>query len=118
MVTPGSKIAAGTCKTRLKIFTIGTLRTNNTKFAISNEAIRPHTTSGLSVNSKGPGVIFNVINKARRTAVVPEPGTPSVSIGTNAPPAAELFPASGAAIPFGSPVPNLSFSFASDFSDI
>ena len=45
------------------------------------------------------------------TAVVPLPGTPSVSIGTSAPPAAALLPASGAATPRGSPLPKVSSWF-------
>ena len=53
--------------------------------------------------------MFNVINKASKTAVVPEPGTPKVNIGTSAPPAAALFPASGAATPLISPVPKVFF---------
>lgn len=86
--------------------------------AINSEAIKPQTTSGLSVNSKGPGVMFKVINNASSTAVVPDPGTPKVSIGTRAPPAAELLPASGAAIPLGSPLPNWLLSETEDFSNI
>ncbi len=46
------------------------------------------------------------------TAVVPEPGTPSVNMGTNEPQAAALFALSGAASPRKSPLPNLLLSFA------
>ena len=106
MHTPGNRIQGGTLKTFTKKRTIGTFRISNTILAINNAAINPQTTSGRSVNSKGPGVIFNVINKASKTAVVPEPGTPNVNIGTSAPPAAALLPASGAATPRGSPLPN------------
>ena len=42
------------------------------------------------------------------TAVVPEPGTPSVSRGTIAPPLAALFAVSGAATPSMTPVPKRS----------
>ena len=42
-------------------------------------------------------------------AVDPDPGMPSASVGTIAPPAAELFAASGPTIPSGVPVPNSSF---------
>ena len=118
IVTPGSKIEAGTSNNRLNILTIGTFNISKTIFAIKRDAIRPHTTSGLSVNSSGPGVIFKVIRRANKTAVVPEPGTPNVSMGTNAPPAAALFPASGAAIPRGSPFPNWDLSELDDFSNI
>src|SRR5210317_142313 len=100
MVTTGNRTHAGTLRIFTKILTMGTFINSKTKLAISNDAIRPQTTSGRSVNNVGPGVIFNVINSANKTAVVPEPGTPNVSIGTKAPPAAALFPASGAAIPF------------------
>ena len=118
IVTPGNKMPAGTCNTRLNSLTMGTFRISNTTLAINREAISPQTTSGRSLNNSGPGVIFSVISKARRTAVVPEPGTPNVNIGTSAPPAAALLPASGAATPFGSPVPKLVFSLAIDFSAI
>ena len=118
IVTPGSSTAAGTCRMRLNTRTSGTFRTSNTTLAISSEAMRPHTTSGRSVKSSGPGVMFNVISSASSTAVVPDPGTPSVSIGTSAPPAAALLPASGAAIPFGSPVPKVDLSRATDFSSM
>ena len=53
--------------------------------------------------------MFNVNRTANNTAVVPDPGTPNASIGTSAPPAAALLPASGAATPLGSPVPNVFF---------
>jgi hypothetical protein len=43
------------------------------------------------------------------TAVVPEPGTPSVSIGTKLPSAEALLAASGAATPRMSPLPNGAF---------
>ena len=99
----------------MKNFTRGTFRIKSITFAISNVAIKPHTTSGLSLNNNGPGVIFKVINKASNTAVVPEPGIPKVSIGINAPPAAALLPASGAAIPLGSPLPNSELSLTTAF---
>ncbi len=117
-MTPGSRIAGGTIRMRTKIFTIGTFIARRTKLAIRSVAIRPQTTSARSVKSVGPGVMLSVISSASRTAVVPEPGTPSVSIGTSAPPAAALFPASGAATPRGTPVPKPPFSPAIDFSDI
>ena len=91
---------------------------SSTKLAINNVAIKPQTTSGLSVKRRGPGVILRVIRRASKTAVVPEPGTPNVNIGTKAPPAAALFPASGATIPRGSPFPKRLLSLASAFSDI
>ena len=115
-MTPGSNIHGGTINTFTNTFTIGTFISNNTTFAISNDAIKPHTISGRSVKSVGPGVIFKVISRASRTAVVPDPGTPSVSIGTRAPPAAALLPASGAATPLDTPVPKPPFSPAMDFS--
>ena len=104
---PGSRIHGGTESTRTKSFTIGTFITSRTKFAMSSAAISPHTTSGRSLNRSGPGVMLSVSSNARSTAVVPEPGTPRVSIGTSAPPAAALLPASGAATPRGLPVPKV-----------
>ena len=51
--------------------------------------------------------MLNIKSAPRRIAVVPEPGMPSVSIGTIAPPAAALLAASGAASPRISPVPKV-----------
>ena len=45
------------------------------------------------------------------TAVVPEPGMPSVSKGTNEPVQAALFAVSGAASPLMDPLPNFNLSF-------
>ena len=87
-------------------------------FPINKAAIRPHTTSGFCLNSRGPGVTSKVINIAKRTAVVPDPGTPRASIGTNAPPAAALFPASGAATPLSSPLPKVSSLLEIFFSNV
>ncbi len=56
----------------------------------------------------GPGLKPHSTSAASRMAVVPEPGMPSVSIGTSAPPVSELFAPSGAATPSGTPVPNAS----------
>ena len=117
-MTPGSSTHGGTDNILTKILTIGTFINSRTKFAIRSEAMSPHTTSGLSENSVGPGVILSVTSRASSTAVVPDPGTPSVSIGTSAPPAAALFPASGAATPLGTPVPNFLLSLETDFSAI
>ena len=116
IIIPGRRIQGGTDRSLTKSFTIGTFMISSTKFDISRAAISPHTTSGRSSKSSGPGVMFRVSSSARSTAVVPEPGTPSVSIGTRAPPAAALFPASGAATPLGFPLPKLSLSRATDFS--
>ena len=116
IITPGRSSAGGTVRTFTKIFTSGTFMNSSTKFAISSDAIRPQTTSGRLAKSVGPGVMFSVIRTARRTAVVPDPGTPRVSMGTSAPPAAALFPASGAATPFATPVPKPALDPPMDFS--
>ena len=55
---------------------------------------------------------------ANSTAVVPLPGTPKVNIGTKAPDAAPLLPASGAAIPLGSPSPKCPLSPTIFFSKV
>ncbi len=110
------RIRGGISKTRVNKPTIGIFRANSIKFAMNNAAIKPQTTSGLFENNNGPGVMLSDINTASNTAVVPEPGTPSANIGTNAPPAAALLPASGAATPLGSPVPNVFSLSTSRFS--
>ncbi len=106
----------GTARIRVKSPTSGRLSTSSTTFARNSEAIRPQTTSGCSWNSSGPGWMLSASSSASSTAVVPEPGTPSDSIGTSAPPAAALLPASGAATPRGSPWPKLSSLLESRFS--
>ena len=107
----GIKNFGGSNNTFAKILTIGIFKINKIMFPINNEAIKPQTTSGFFSNSSGPGVIFIVNNIARRTAVVPDPGTPRANIGTNAPPAAALFPDSGAVTPRSSPSPKVLFLF-------
>src|SRR5210317_2041194 len=112
----GIKYFGGNKRILVNIRTIGMFKINKTKFAKNKAAINPQTTSGLFLNNKGPGVIFIVINIAKRTAVVPDPGTPRDNIGTRAPPAAELLPASGAATPLSSPFPKVSSLFEILFS--
>ncbi|MNW10189.1 hypothetical protein D3C71_2073490 [compost metagenome] len=88
------------------------------KLAINNEAIRPQTMSGCCWNSSGPGVMLYSDSAPIITAVVPDPGTPSVSIGTIAPQAAAPIAVSGAARPRLSPWPNLPSAPAMRFSVI
>ncbi|MNP61491.1 hypothetical protein D3C76_1566870 [compost metagenome] len=83
---------------------------------MNNEAIRPQTMSGCCWNSNGPGVMLYSDRAPIITAVVPEPGTPSVSIGTRAPQAAPPMAVSGAARPRLSPWPNLPLAPARRFS--
>ncbi len=118
MVTSGISTHGGTISTFTNSFTRGTFITRSTMLARKRLAIRPQTISGCSANKSGPGVMFSVIGSASITAVVPDPGTPSVSIGIIAPPAAALLPASGAATPRGSPLPKLPFEPMKDFSAI
>ena len=73
-------------------------------------AISPQTRSGRFSNSSGPGCSPYMMNAASSTAVEPEPGTPSVSSGTIAPPVEALFAASGPATPSIMPVPNFALS--------
>ena len=64
----------------------------------------------------GPGVTPSTSRAPSNTAVEPEPGTPSVSRGTNEPLAAALLAASGAATPLMLPLPKVSPSLARRFS--
>jgi hypothetical protein len=68
------------------------------------------------VNSSGPGCRLNSVSTPSITAVVVEPGMPSVSNGTIAPPTEELLAASGAATPSIMPVPNRSGVLEKRFS--
>ena len=73
------------------------------------EAMSVQINSGESSKTfPEPGRIPIDMRMPRRTAVVPEPGMPSVSIGISEPPAAALFADSGAATPRMSPWPNVS----------
>ena len=116
MATTGIRIRGGTISTRVNRPTIGMFMNRSMKLAMNSAAIRPQTTSGFWVNRSGPGVMLSARSTASSTAVVPEPGTPSASIGTSAPPAAALLPASGAATPLGSPVPKVFSLSTSRFS--
>ncbi len=95
---------------------IGTFITISIRLATNSEAIRPHTISGWFWNSSGPGVMLYSVSAPSITAVVPEPGTPSVSIGTMEPQAEALLAVSGAARPRRSPSPNLLSLCARRFS--
>ena len=69
------------------------------------DAIRPHTKSGRSTNSIGPGLRPQIISPPSITAAVAEPGMPSASIGSIAAEPAEWSAVSGAMTPSGSPLP-------------
>src|SRR5690606_38402514 len=104
----------GTDNTLENTRTMGTFMMNSMTLAMNSEAIRPQTSSGLVSNSTGPGVMLYRVSAPIMTAVVPEPGTPSVSMGTKEPMADEVAAASGATSPRMSPRPNLaSGSFSS-----
>ena len=66
--------------------------------------------SGFVWYNLGPGWIPNPNKAPSITAVVPLPGIPNVSKGTNEPEHAALLAVSGAAIPFTLPLPNFCFS--------
>jgi hypothetical protein len=103
---------------RVNTRTIGTLRMISMTLAMNSEAIRPQTMSGCCWNSSGPGVMLYRVRAPIITAVVPEPGTPRVSIGTMAPQAEAPMAVSGAARPRMSPLPNSPLAPASFFSVI
>ncbi len=62
--------------------------------------------SGRSIINRGPGSTLSATSAPNNIAVVPEPGMPSVSNGTNEPVQAALFAVSGAANPLIEPRPN------------
>src|SRR3546814_8848150 len=95
----GTNAQFGTARIRVKTQIIGMLRITSMILATNNEAIRPQTMSGCCWNNSGPGVMLYSDSAPIITAVVPEPGTPRVSIGTNAPQAAPPTAVSGAARP-------------------
>ena len=83
---------------------------------MKNEAIRPHTSSGCSSKSSGPGRMPFMRNAPSSTAVVAPPGMPRVSVGTKLAFAAALLAASGAATPSIAPLPNSALFFDTFFS--
>src|ERR1700712_5412126 len=95
----GTSAQFGTDRMRVKMRIIGMLRITSMMLATNNEAIRPQTMSGCCWNSSGPGVMLYNDSAPIITAVVPEPGTPRVSIGTSAPQAEAPMAVSGAARP-------------------
>ena len=66
--------------------------------------------------NSGPGLKPHSTSAASNTAVVPLPGIPSVSSGTNEPAVSALFAPSGAATPSIAPVPNFSGCLDTAFS--
>src|SRR4029450_10978505 len=72
------------------------------------EAISPHTNSGFSLNSIGPGCSPQMMRPPSITAAVGEPGMPSVIIGSMAATPAAWAAVSGATTPSSSPLPDWS----------
>jgi hypothetical protein len=79
-------------------------------------SMTPHTRSGRFSKSNGPGWIPYSMKAPSSTAVVPDPGMPSVRSGTSAPVVDELLAASGPATPSIAPWPKCSGYFESRFS--
>ncbi|MCY1426129.1 hypothetical protein D9M71_419410 [compost metagenome] len=112
----GTSAQFGTARMRVNRRTIGTFSMSSMTLAMNSEAIKPQTMSGCCWNSRGPGVMLYRVKAPIITAVVPEPGTPRVSIGTRAPQHAAPMAVSGAARPRLSPWPNLPLAPATRFS--
>ena len=106
-VMAGTRIQFGTLSMRENRPISGMFITSRMTLPMNSEAIRPQTTSGCCSNSIGPGVMLYSASAPIITAVVPEPGTPRVSMGISEPQAEALLAASGAARPRRSPSPNL-----------
>ena len=86
------------------------------KFKISNITIPIYIDimidqkiSGFVIYNLGPGWTPKPNSAPSITAVVPLPGIPRVSMGTNEPEQAALFAVSGADNPFTLPLPNFLF---------
>src|SRR6266850_5546114 len=96
----------GVRSTCAKSGTSGRLSTSSMTLPMYMLATRPQKSDGFSEMKSGPGLNPHSTSAASSTAVVPEPGIPSVSKGTRAPPVSELFAPSGAATPSTAPLPN------------
>jgi hypothetical protein len=104
--TPGTSSQLGIERNFTNTRISGMLSTSSITLAMKGDAIRPHTITGWSWNRVGLVVMLYSVSAPIITAVVPEPGTPRVSIGTNERLAEALLAASGAATPRMSPLPN------------
>ena len=113
---PGTSAQFGTFSMRVNTPTIGMFITSRITLPMNIDAIRPQTSVGCCWNSAGPGVMLYSVSAPIITAVVPEPGTPSVSIGMNEALADALLAASGAATPRMSPSPKVPLAPAMRFS--
>ncbi len=71
-------------------------------------AMRPHTKSGRSLKSMGPGWSPQMMRPPSMTAAVGEPGMPRVIMGRSAAPPAAWAAVSGATTPSISPLPKRS----------
>src|SRR3990167_9142512 len=89
-VIAGTSTQLGTLSMRANRPTSGMFITSRITLPINSEAIRPQTTSGCCSNSSGPGVMLYRVRAPIITAVVPEPGTPRVSMGISEPQAAQV----------------------------
>ncbi len=115
-VIVGTSTQFGTLSMRENRPTRGMFMIKRITLPMNSEAIRPQTTSGCCSNNSGPGVMLYSVSAPIITAVVPEPGTPRVSMGISEPQAEALFAASGAARPRRSPSPKRPLSPAMRFS--
>ncbi|KAG1647631.1 Alpha-glucoside transport ATP-binding protein AglK [Nymphon striatum] len=68
----------------------GRFSASKTRLPMNIDMMTAQNTCGSSTISRGPGVTFSAINAPSRIAVVPEPGMPRVSSGTNDPVQAAL----------------------------
>ena len=91
-------------------------RASMIKFATNTARIVVWNTSGSFCSMIGPVEIPSKVNAPRMIDVFVSPGTPRESMGISAPPTVALLADSGAAIPWGSPVPKVSGSLARRFS--
>src|SRR3989338_1842462 len=109
----GYRIGYGTRSRFTKRPTSGRLRISRTTLPTYMEAMKLQNSSGWFLMSSGPGETPWTIIAASMTAGMGPEGTPSASIGTNAPDVAALFADSGPATPATAPWPNSSGRFES-----
>src|SRR5438067_4699973 len=112
----GATAANGTRKIEAKTGTVVSTSTRPTILPRYIEAIRPHTKSLCSTNSRGPGLSPHTMSPPSRIAAVPEPGMPSASMGKSADVPEACAAVSGANTPSMRPVPKLSGSFEKRFA--
>ncbi len=101
----GNRYLYGTFNRRAHMPISGRFMTTSSTLPIQKLAIRPQNRSACSVTICGPGCMPWMISAPSISAMTESPGIPRLMVGMKLVCAAELFAASGPAIPSMAPLP-------------